>query len=172
MVDHQLHERFITLLERNIGTILKISKAYSNTAQDREDLLNDIAFEMWKAFPSFKGKSKISTWVYRIALNTAMNFRRNNRRKREFIQSAIELHNSEQSSEIDYNPLIEILYECVAELDEFSKAIVLLYLDGYKHDEIAEITGISKTNVGTRISRIKEQLKNSAILKQEHYGVG
>ena len=127
---------------------------------------------MWKAFPSFKGKSKISTWVYRIALNTAMNFRRNNRRKREFIQSAIELHNSEQSSEIDNNPLIEILYECVAELDEFSKAIVLLYLDGYKHDEIAEITGISKTNVGTRISRIKEQLKNSAILKQERYGVG
>ena len=163
MVDHQIHERFITLLERNIGTILKISKAYSNTAQDREDLINDIAFEMWKAFPNFKGNSKISTWVYRIALNTAMNYKRNNRRKGDSFKSAIELDNLEQSNEIDNNPLIEMLYDCISELDEFSKAIILLYLDGYKHDEIAEITGISKTNVGTRISRIKEQLKNKAI---------
>jgi len=170
MTDHQKQERFITLLESNIGIILKISKAYTNTAQDREDLINDIAFEMWKAFPNFKGKSKISTWVYRIALNTSMNYKRNSRRKKEFIQGAIELSNIEQSIEIDNNPLIEMLYDCITELDEFSKAIILLYLDGYKHDEIAEITGISRTNVGTRISRIKEQLKNKAIEKQVDYG--
>jgi len=172
MADHQIHERFITLLEENIGIILKISKAYTNTHQDREDLINDIAYEMWKAFPKFKGKSKISTWMYRVALNTAMNFKRNARKKIDFIHSAIELHHSEQSYLSDENPQIEILYDCIAELDEFSKAIILLYLDGYKHDEIAEITGISKTNVGTRISRIKEQLRNSAMLKKEHYGTG
>jgi RNA polymerase sigma-70 factor (ECF subfamily) len=63
-----------------------------------------------------------------------------------------------------------MLYECIAELDEFSKAIILLYLDGYKHDEIAEITGISRTNVGTRISRIKEQLRNKVTTKQACYG--
>jgi RNA polymerase sigma-70 factor (ECF subfamily) len=61
MVDHQLHERFISLLEANLGIILKISKAYTNTVQDREDLINDITFEMWKAYPNFKGKSKVST---------------------------------------------------------------------------------------------------------------
>ena len=170
MADHQIHERFISILETNIGIILKITKAYTNTAQDREDLINDIAYEMWKALPSFKGKSKISTWIYRIALNTAMNFKRNARKNRDFIQSAIELDYSEQSNVPDDNLQIDILYECIAELDEFSKAIILLYLDGHKHDEIAEITGISKTNVGTRISRIKEQLKNSAILKQDHHG--
>lgn len=172
MIEHQIHDRFITLLESNIGIILKISKAYTNTAQDREDLINDIAFEMWKSFPKFKGKSKISTWIYRVALNTAMNYNRKAKKKRDFIQSAIELQNIELSNESDDNPEIEILYECIAELDEFSKAIVLLYLDGYKHDEIAEITGISKTNVGTRISRIKEQLKNSAIPKQANHGTG
>ena len=69
------------LLESNIGIILKISKAYTNTAQDREDLINDIAFEMWKAFPNFKGNSKISTWVYRITLNTSMNYKRYSRKK-------------------------------------------------------------------------------------------
>lgn len=170
MVDRQIHEGFITLLEMNIGIILKISKAYTNTSQDKEDLISDIAFEMWKSFPTFQGKSKISTWIYRIALNTAMNYNRNTRRNRDFIQTAIELQNMDLSNESAENPLIEILYDCIDELDEFNKAIVLLYLDGYDHNEIAEITGISKTNVGTRISRIKEQLKNIAILKQDHYG--
>ena len=170
MPDHQLHERFISLLEDHIGIILKISKAYTNTVQDREDLINDIACEMWKAFPSFKGRSKVSTWLYRIALNTAMNYKRTTRKKRNFIQSAIEIYTNEPATEADPDPRIELLYDWIAELDEFNKALILLYLDGYKHDEIAEITGISKTNVGTRISRIKEQLRNMAIAKQISYG--
>jgi len=170
MVDLQIHERFISLLEKNLGIILKISKAYTSTQQDKEDLINDIAYEMWKSFSKFEGKSKFSTWVYRIALNTAMNYRRNTRKNREFIRSAIEFYTKEPLSETDVNPQIELLYDCIAELDEYSKAIILLYLDGYKHDEIAEITGISKTNVGTRISRIKEQLKTKANAKQVCYG--
>ena len=170
MVDHQIHDRFISLLETNLGIILKISKAYTNTVQDREDLINDIVYEMWKSFPNFKGKSKISTWVYRVSLNTAMNYNRNTRKKRDFLQSAIEIYYDELSNKTDSNPQIEILNDCIADLDQFSKAIILLYLDGFKHEEIAEITGISKSNVGTRILRIKEQLRNTAIAKQVHYG--
>ena len=170
MVDHQIYERFISLLETNIGIILKISKAYTNTAEDREDLINDIALAMWKSFPNFKGESKISTWIYRIALNTAMNYKRSSRKKRDFLQSAIEIYSNEPSDDTDSDPLVEMLYDCIAELDEFSKAIILLYLDGQKHDEIAEITGISKSNVGTRISRIKEQLRNRVKTKQVNYG--
>jgi len=170
MPDSQLHERFISLLEKHVGIVLKISKAYTNTVQDREDLINDIAYEMWKAFPNFKGRSKVSTWLYRIALNTAMNYNRTTRKKRNFIQSAIEIYSNEPASEADSDPQIELLYDWIAELDEFNKALILLYLDGHKHDEIAEITGISKTNVGTRISRIKEQLRNMVIAKQVDYG--
>ena len=170
MVDIQSHERFISLLEANLGIILKIAKAYTNTEQDREDLVNDIAYEMWKAFPNFKGKSKVSTWIYRVALNTAMNYRNNTRKKRGFLQDAIGFYPDEPSTEMDSNPQVELLYDCIAELDEFNKAIILLYLDGYKHDEIAEITGISKTNVGTRILRIKEQLRSKANKKQVRYG--
>lgn len=170
MIDLQLHERFISLLETNLGIILKISKAYTTTAQDKEDLINDIAYEMWKAFPYFRGKSKVSTWIYRISLNTAMNYQKKNRRKKDFLQNAIGFYPDEPPNDIDSNPQVEMLYDWIAELDEFSKAIILLYLDGYKHNEIAEITGISKTNVGTRISRIKEQLKTKATKKQLHYG--
>jgi RNA polymerase sigma-70 factor (ECF subfamily) len=170
MADPRIHEHFISLFESNLGIILKISRAYTSTEQDREDLVNDIAYEMWKSFPRFQGKSKLSTWVYRIALNTAMNYRRSTRKKRDFITGAIETYAGEPSSETDSNPHLELLYECIAELDEFSKAIILLYLDGYKHEEIAEITGISRTNVGTRISRIKEQLQNMANSKNPHHG--
>jgi RNA polymerase sigma-70 factor (ECF subfamily) len=170
MIDLQLHERFISVLETNLGIILKISKAYTNTAQDREDLVNDIAYEMWKAFPNFEGKSKVSTWIYRIALNTAMNDHKKNRRQKDFLKDAIGFYTNEPPNDIDSNPQVEMLYDWIAGLNEFSKAIILLYLDGYKHIEIAEITGISKTNVGTRISRIKEQLKTKAIIKQLHYG--
>lgn len=170
MPDHQLHERFLSVLEANLGTILKISKAYTGTAQDREDLINDITYEMWKSFPGFEGRSKISTWVYRIALNTAMNYRKRYRKKQDFLQNAIRIQPDRPSEDLKNDPRLELLYDCIAELDEFSKAIILLYLDGYKHDEIAEITGISKTNVGTRISRIKDQLKTTANAKQESYG--
>ena len=170
MAEHQLHEEFVLLLEKNLGILLKISKAYTHTVQDREDLVNDIACAMWKAFPSFKGKSKISTWIYRIALNTAMNYQKKTRRKRDFLQDAIEFNTNEPSNGIDSNPHLDLLYECIAELDDFNKAIILLYLDGYKHEEIAEITGISRSNVGTRILRIKEQLRIMANSKKRYDG--
>lgn len=170
MVDLQIHKRFISLLEKNLGILLKISKAYTNTTQEREDLINDMIYQMWKSFPKFKGKSKISTWTYRIALNTAMNYNRTTRKKRDSLLSAIEIYYDNLTSESDSNPQIALLYDCIAELDPFSKAIILLYLDGYKHDEIAEITGISKSNVGTRIQRIKKQIKNTVTAKQKHDG--
>lgn len=171
MVDRKLHEHFISLLEAHLGIILKIAKAYTHTFQDREDLISEITYEMWKAFPGFKGNSKVTTWIYRVALNTALNHNRRTRKKRDFLQHAIEISSDDSPEGTGLNPQIELLYECIAELDEFNKAIILLYLDGYKHDEIAEITGISKSNVGTRISRIKEALKNSVILKQERHGI-
>ena len=160
-------DQFLDVFEKNIGLILKISRAYAKTFQDREDLINDIAFELWKSFKTFKGNSKISTWIYRIALNTSMNYKR--KKKHDSLFSLLD-----DSKKVDNIPWLadeenstesEILYQCINELNEINKAIILLYLDGNSHDEIAEITGISKTNVGTRIGRIKEQIKNLAISK-------
>ena len=167
MTKDKLSEQFLSVFEENTGIIIKISRAFTHTSHDREDLINDIALELWKSFEKFKGDSKISTWIYRVALNTAINYKRkkkndslfsflNDFRKEEITPWLVEQEESDES---------EVLYQCIDELNEINKAIVLLYLDGNSHAEISEIMGISKTNVATRIGRIKEQLKNLAITK-------
>jgi len=167
MTDDKLKDQFLVILENNIGIIIKISRVYSKVMQDREDLMNDIILELWKSFKSFNGNSKISTWIYRVAFNTSMNYKRKNRNDSLFI-SLNDFKKSDSFpwfTEPENSSELEILYNCIDELNEINKAIIMLYLDGNSHEEISEITGISKTNVGTRISRIKEQIKNLAITK-------
>lgn len=167
MTKDKLSEQFLSVFEDNTGIIIKIARAFTKTSHDREDLINDIALELWKSFERFKGDSKISTWIYRVAINTSMNYKRKKKKdsffsflddfkKVDTLPWLIEQDNSSESA---------ILYSCIDELNEINKAIILLYLDGNSHDEISEIMGISKTNVGTRIGRIKEQIKNLAITK-------
>jgi len=166
MTDDSQKDQFLDILEKNIGIILKIARAYSNTLHDKEDLINDITLELWKSFGRFKGDSKISTWIYRVALNTSMN----SRRKREkdkllFLDDLKQVESMSWIPEPQDSSHTEILYQCIDELNQLNKAIILLYLDGNSHDDISDITGISKTNVGTRISRIKEEIKNLVISK-------
>ena len=108
----------------------------------------------------------MSTWIYRIALNTSMNFKRKKEKDRLFFFDDLkQIENLNWLTEQPDSSHSEILYQCIDELNQLNKAIILLYLDGNSHDEISDITGISKTNVGTRISRIKEQIKDLAITK-------
>lgn len=166
MTNNELKEQFLDIFEKNIGIIIKIARAYTKTIQDKEDLINDIALELWKSFARFKGDSKISTWIYRVALNTSMNFKRRRKNDKLFFFGDLMQTNSlnwliEQTDSAHY----DVLYQCVEELNEIDKAIILLYLDGNSHNDISGITGVSKTNVGTRICRIKEQIRNLAITK-------
>ena len=166
MTDDRQKDQFLEILEKNIGIILKIARAYSNTFPDKEDLVNDITLELWKSFGRFKGDSKISTWIYRIALNTSMNYKRKKEKdKLIFPEDLKQFENQGWIIDQPDSSISEILYLCIDELNKLNKAIILLYLDGNSQDEISEITGISKTNVGTRISRIKEQLKVLAFTK-------
>jgi RNA polymerase sigma-70 factor (ECF subfamily) len=166
MTETKQKDLFLDILEKNIGIILKISRAYTQSVQDKEDLINDITLELWKSFERFKGDSKISTWIYRVAINTSMNYNRKKKSDKLYFPPDLNQFESQNwiSDPPDSSPS-EILYQCIDELNQLNKAIILLYLDGNSHDEISEITGISKTNVGTRISRIKEQIKNLATLK-------
>ena len=167
MTDDRIKEQFLDILEKNIGILIKLSRVYTKVAQDRDDLINDITLELWKSFKSFNGDSKISTWIYRVAINTAMNYKR--KRKNDSLFVSLTDFKKEDVfpwlAEQDNSSELEILYNCIDELNEINKAIILLYLDGNSHDEISEIMGISKTNVGTRIGRIKEQIKTLAITK-------
>lgn len=166
MTDNRLKDQFLDILEKNIGIIIKIARAYSKTIHDKEDLINDITLELWKSFGRFKGDSKISTWIYRVALNTSMNYKRKREKDRLFFLDDLkQIENIGWLTEQPDSSQSEILYQCIDELNQLNKAIILLYLDGNSYDEISDITGISKTNVGTRISRIKEQLKNLVTTK-------
>jgi RNA polymerase sigma-70 factor (ECF subfamily) len=166
MTDNRQKDQFLDILERNIGIIIKIARAYSKTLHDKEDLINDITLELWKSFGRFKGDSKISTWIYRIALNTSMNYKRKREKDRLFFLDDLkQIENQSWLIEQPDSSHSEILYQCIDELNQLNKAIILLYLDGNSYDEISDITGISKTNVGTRISRIKEQIKNLVTTK-------
>jgi RNA polymerase sigma-70 factor, ECF subfamily len=167
MTNNRQKDQFLDILEKNIGIILKIARAYSKTISDKEDLINDIMLELWKSFGRFKGDSKISTWIYRIALNTSMNYKRKREKDRLFFLDDLkQIENLSWLIEQPDSSHSEILYQCIDELNQLNKAIILLYLDGNSYDEISDITGISKTNVGTRISRIKEQIKNLATTKK------
>jgi RNA polymerase sigma-70 factor, ECF subfamily len=168
MTDNRQKDEFLDILGKNVGIILKIARAYTVNVADKEDLINDIVLELWKSFRRFKGDSKISTWIYRVALNTSMNYKRKREKDKLFFPDDLnQFENRQLINDPPDSSNSEILYQCIDELNQLNKAIILLYLDGNSHDEISEVTGISKTNVGTRISRIKELIKDLATTKIE-----
>jgi RNA polymerase sigma factor (sigma-70 family) len=155
---------FIKMVNDNQAIINKVCFGYANTSEDRNDLRQEIIIQIWKAYPNVNHKSKISTWIYRIALNTAIsNFRRNKNsiKSNELLPSYYQIPDAEDNKELEEN--IIRLYQLIYGLDDLEKAIMLLYLDDNSYNDIADIIGISETNVATKISRIKLKLKSQFI---------
>jgi RNA polymerase sigma-70 factor (ECF subfamily) len=148
------------LIQEHEGIIYKISRVYFDQEEDQKDLYQEIVYQLWKSYDSFDDRSKWSTWMYRVALNTAISFLKRDKSKLKKVSSE-GLDNFKMEP---FDPVmeerIEWLYKSIQELSVVEKGIILLYLEGKRHDEIASITGFSTTNVGTRISRIKEKLKH------------
>ena len=154
-------EKFISVIKDNQNLIYKICYSYCSNAENRKDLQQEILIQLWNSFSKFDGRVKLSTWIYRIALNTAITFYRSDSKhsnKRVSIDAAIiSLSDFEYVPEQDEN--IAMLYQFIEKLNEMDKALILLYLDDNKQKDMAEILGISETNVATKISRIKKFLK-------------
>ena len=152
---------FLSVIETNKGIIYKVANAYCIHAEDRKDLIQEIIVQLWKSFDRYNDQYKYTTWMYRIALNVAISFyRKENRRKRltDPLSDNI-LHLVDDNVLIETNKNINYLKQFITDLKELDKALVLLYLEEKTYREIAEITGISETNVSTRIGRIKKILK-------------
>lgn len=152
---------FLTVIESNKGIIYKIANSYCKDKEDRNDLVQEIILKLWQAFDEYNDEYKHSTWIYRIALNAAIsNYRKEKVREKHLTPIAesflgFEADNSTNETELKYI----LLQQFISELKELDKALMLLYLEEKNYKEIAEILGISESNVGTKISRVKNLLK-------------
>lgn len=151
---------FSEMIDDYQGLIIKVSRLYTNTLEDEEDLFQEIVLQLWRSYDSFKGDSKVSTWMYRVALNTAITIFRKKKRTLETdeIQPFHEKgENLEKKAEKEEQ--ISILYEVIKKLPEVERAVVMLYLDDIPYKEIAQTLGISSVNARVKMNRLKKKLK-------------
>lgn len=151
-----LDTKFIALINENSGIAHRVCRIYFEDPDDREDGLQEMMYQLWKAFPAFGGRSKFSTWMYSVCLNTALTYRRTARHTAERISRQ---HHEIASPAVSGSEELAGLFRAIAMLSPLNKAIVLLYLDEMSYEEIAEVTGISKSNVSVRLVRIKKELE-------------
>lgn len=154
--------RFTELLRRNAKLIHRIALVHFRDAADREDAVQEIAVQLWRSRDRYDESFRETTWVYRIAHNVAISFRRRERRHRERrVPGEAHLLAAVAAPELEPSEELQHLLRSIEALGALEKALVLLYLDGNDHASIAEVLGISVSNVGTKLSRIKEKLRGS-----------
>lgn len=154
-------QEFITKIEKHKGIIFKISKMYMDDKDDRDDLFQEITYQVWKAYPNFKGESEFSTWLYRIALNTAIIFLKSEK-KRSFIANEDFSNYKIAEDEYDHEKEEKLaeMYKAIYQLNPIDKAFIFYYLEDFSGREIAEQMGISEGNVRVKMNRAKNKLKD------------
>ena len=152
---------FLSVIETNKGIIYKVANSYCKDIEDRNDLVQEIVLRLWKSFDSYDQHFRHSTWIYKIALNTAISFYRKEKTRKTittpFSESLLNVTDFENNQQI--NESIQFLHQFISEMKELDKALMLLYLEEKSHKEMAEIIGITETNVATKLSRIKSIIK-------------
>jgi RNA polymerase sigma-70 factor (ECF subfamily) len=147
--------------------LFKIVRAYAPDAMDQDDLFQEIIIQLWRSIPSFKGACAVTTWLYRIALNTAIKWV-GKERKHNQADSIEDVQHILQENKIQIDERLTWLYEEIHKLDEIDRSLALLLLDGFSYKEMAVMLGITESNVGVKINRIKKQL----IIKSKQYDHG
>jgi RNA polymerase sigma-70 factor (ECF subfamily) len=168
-LDNNKKKYFISLIEQHQGIIFKVSKMYCDKEECRQDLFQDILVQLWQSYPSFNNNSKFSTWMYKVALNTAIAQFKKEKKKPEKSVPDVPTNILEEDSYKEKENQIEIVQKAISKLNKAEKAIIILYMDDYSYEEIAEISGITTSNVGVKIKRIKTKLQK--ILKELEYGL-
>lgn len=157
MKNTELENEFIALIENYQRVIYKVCYLYSKDENNLNDLYQEAVLNLWKSFPRFRNECKTSTWIYKITLNTCVSFFRRFTRSPKFVplSTSMEIIADNENDSL----LIQELYHLINHLGDMEKALILLYLEEKSHQEIADITGLSVTNVGTKLGRIKDKLK-------------
>jgi RNA polymerase sigma-70 factor (ECF subfamily) len=154
-------EQFLEAIDQHRGIIHRICRLYTNHPHEHEDLAQEILTQLWKSYGSFRGRSAFSTWMYRVALNTALMYRRSAARKPVAVALKEEHLSTTKNIEEDD---VQMLYACIQKLNKLDRAIILLHLEQNTYEEIACITGLNKGTVSVRLVRIRKKLK-SCLLK-------
>lgn len=154
-----IKENFASLIIDNSNIINKICNVYANKKEDFDDLRQEIIYQLWKSYPTFKNDSKFQTWMYKVALNTALHHKRSNSRLFSPLTSKIETTDDDLSHQQQKEELIEKMYSAIWELNNLDRAIIFLYLEKCSYEKISEIVGLSEKNVSVKLTRIKEILK-------------
>ena len=163
LVSHTVtQDRFLALLDQHRAIVHKVAASYARIPADREDLAQEIITQLWRSFPRYDDRFRYSTWMYRIALNVAISAHRSESVRGRHMVAGDETILQVPAPVVEADERLESLYRMMQELSEMDRALVILYLDGNRYDEIAEVMGISESNVGTRLNRIKTRLRDRA----------
>ncbi|HEY8683745.1 MAG TPA: sigma-70 family RNA polymerase sigma factor [Rhodanobacter sp.] len=173
MTARQHQQRFESLLHEHRGIVFKVAGLYSRSAADRDDLVQEISAQLWRSFGGYdEARAKFSTWMYRIALNVAISQARREHRSEADRFVPLQAHHLETvgggESIPEQDERLSALYAFIGQLDPLNRALILLYLEDRSYTEIAEILGISETNVATKISRIKQKLRGQMTAAETH----
>ncbi len=162
-------QEFLERIELHKGILYKVSKMYMDTPEDQQDLFQEMILQIWKAYGTFRNESKFSTWVYRVAINTAIVFYKKETKKVDKYMIVSDNVAEEKSDSEQKETQLNQFYKAVQQLEKTEKAIIFYHLQGYSHKEIGENMGIEEGNARVRLSRIKNKLKE--IIEKQHYGL-
>lgn len=148
---------FEQIILENAGILHKLCRVYSNNESEYEEIFQEMMIQIWRAIPNFRGESQLSTWIYRICINTALNFRTKTNKFKKYVPLEEKMPDG-FTFEDEKDEQLKQLYQAIRELKPIDRALVSLYLDEKSYEETAQILGISKTNVATRLMRLKQKL--------------
>jgi len=159
-VNKELEHQFVTELESNQNIVHKVCTLYTSTRDAHNDLFQEITIQLWKAYPKFRGESKFSTWMYRVALNTAITLYRKSKRRvqTQDFESVIFKIKADEYDATEEEQL-QLMYKAIRQLGDIDKALVFLYLENKSYSEISETLGISEVNARVKMNRIKTKLR-------------
>jgi len=159
MMDESKQKRiFNEWLNKHKGLFFKVVRAYAFNPHDQDDLFQEISVQVWHSIPNFRGDSGVATWIYRVALYSAIAWTRREKKHRDGKQPLTEAEHALIETAKFKDSRLEWLYEQIAQLNEIDRSLTLLLLDGFSYKEMAAILGISESNVGVKINRIKKYL--------------
>ena len=169
MTEKKQQHIFETWLDTHKALIFKVVRAYTFMAMDQEDLFQEISIQVWRSIPTFRHESSVTTWLYRISLNTAIKWVRKERKHTQ-AETLDNVRHILQESSIQIDERLAWLYEEIYNLDKIDRSITLLLLDNFSYKEMAGILGITESNVGVKINRIKKYLISKS-KKYDHHGI-